>query len=170
MKRILLIYIALLFFSNANAQTELKLNPIGSLFGAPKFAIELGVEEFVGIEGSLFLNLNENWILYENVVFEVQPSIKYYFAPKKGMDGWNTAAYFKLRKNIENEDYNGLSKSSTNFSIGFFVGHKWISKHNIIFEVNGGLGRILSEKSNLAIDYVGVLSIGYRFNSKKPKK
>lgn len=174
--------------STALAQFELKVNPVGALFSHPDISMEYRVAKSFGIEGMLFMNSRLYRILegdYRNKRgFGMRMSGKYYFDSDSNIERWYTGIYSKYFKG-EGSGYSDISFSekvkSTRFSIGFLFGYKWVSKHNILFEMNAGIGRAflanldysdgtsrnLSDDSSLRADFVGTISIGYRFGKKK---
>lgn len=136
---------SLFFVNTANAQLELKTNPFLFAFGPVTMAAEVGVNRNVGVELASYFDPADNYIVYLNG--------KYYLNERKGIDGFHIGAF----TGVANEE----------FGLGFLLGYKWTSRHNIVFELGGGLGRTLSvwDEDNI-LPYLR-LDVGYRFQFKK---
>lgn len=177
-------FLGLVLTTTASAQFELKTNPIGMLFSRPELAIEYGVGPSFGLEGTLLLNLGKYQIDGSNYDLDKSTNMilrgKYYLKPDAGIDRWYTGVYTKYQKGkgkaFDSSNYRQDIKTSR-FAIGFLLGYKWVSKHNVAFELNAGLGRIImanvhysdvrgtkqDETGTLKLDGIGTITIGYRF-------
>jgi hypothetical protein len=128
------------FLSPLSAQTDLKISPVALLFERLAFSAEFGVGR-----GDDF-GLDVDLIIYSGPI-SYNVSGKYYFQPKRGLDGFHIGAF---AGNLGDED---------SFGLGFLAGFKAVSLKRVVFEVGLGVGR--SFISYGAIGY-GKLHVGYR--------
>lgn len=195
MKKLLTLVIAILAFSTAWSQTDVKINPIGALFGSPDISAEFAINESTGIEpfiGVTFRNYAITDVTYKSNGFGLGAIGKYYFNPEKGMDKFWTGLYLRGGNSTSTGTFNGTAEEVGNarVALGFAAGYKWVSSRNIVFELGIGIGRAfynkytnktagsidLSKFPIANIDGLGRLQVGYRFGStgstasKKKKK
>jgi hypothetical protein len=182
MKAKILLSLAIFCMSRLStyAQTDVKINPIGALFGSPDISAEFGVNESVGIEPLLGISFGSVTVLdekFKSSGFRVGAIGKYYFNPDKGTDKFWAGLY--LRGGGSTSKTSGSTNesfSNRRMSAGLALGYKWVSRKNIVFELGFGAGRALINKFevesgsvNLAevpllnIDILGRISVGYRF-------
>ena len=164
----LTVLIFLLFFSSElNAQNiskndsivpkqEVKLD-IFQLIVLP--GIEIAYERFIdnysswGVNGFINFDFDGSQAYrYEN--FEISPFYRFYFNRKKTPNaGFFVQPFLSLIQgnyNTYNYDYNyDYSTGERNFfglSAGALIGKKWVNQKNYIFEINGGIGRLITKE------------------------
>lgn len=180
---------AFVMITSASAQFEIKLNPIGAIFSSPDVSVEYGVVPSFGVEGTMSLdfgNYSIGEVKYKNRGFGLRFSGKYYFSPDSSIDRWYAGVYTKFRKGKATiSDETGTTGpedeiKSTRLAVGILFGHKWVTKHNLVFELNAGFGRAFvanfkyGDDSEVSLsdfpfanwDFVGTFAIGYRFGDK----
>jgi len=174
------------FTFSSQAQIDLKINPLGLLFGSPDLAGEYLVSEDLGVElsaGVLFgkvltSDLNKSG-------YTIRLSGKYYFNPEDGCDKFYAGIYLGPRSRKTTGDlvdlgtggsYEPGAKISA-FAGGISAGYKWVSDSGVVFELGAGLGRAFGDKityndsnnpesiNGLGIDGFGILSVGYRIGT-----
>jgi len=192
-KFILTICMISAFMFTSQAQIDLKINPIGLLFGSPDLSGEYVVNENIGVElsaGILFGKVIGSGIFggegLDKSGYRIRASGKYYFSPDDGADGFFAGLYLGPRSRPTTgepvDTGNGTSyepgAKTSAFSLGVLIGYKWVSEKGIIFEIDGGLGRGLGNKitlndldnptevRGLGLDGVLVMSVGYRFGER----
>ncbi len=168
------------FAQTSQAQIEVKINPIGALFSAPDLGVEYIVNESFGVELNLAFNFNKFTVdgtEFRNTGFGTRLSGKYYFSPDDGGDRWYAGVYTKFRRGNGSADNSTDEVTSTRLAVGILFGHKWVTKHNLVFEINVGFGRAFISKWEysdgeevntndiplLNWDVVGTFAVGYRF-------
>ncbi len=200
MKKLLLLSCLCMFLTSAQAQVELKINPLGILFSSPDLAAEYLVNDNLGVELSLGLvygntlgsGLIDDSFKIKKSGYRVRLSGKYYFSPEDGCDKFYAGMYLGPRSTKFSGDstvwgYDPGYKLS-GFAIGLLVGYKWVADSGLVFEIGAGGGRALGEKftfndgsldesgfDGFGVDFVGTLAVGYRFGdtgggSKKKKR
>lgn len=172
-------------FTQTQAQVDVKINPIGALFGNPDLSTEFGLSENFGLEGGLLITNRKHSFLnteYKRTGFGLFAAGKYYFNPEDGFDGFGVGMYSKFRSfNSETTDASITDNnySRTRFAVGMLITWKWVGDNGISFGLDLGGGRAFVENIEfnnpetttiteddvpaLAIDAVMRLSIGYRF-------
>ena len=178
----LTIAFCLLGLLGANAQTELKINPLGLLFGSPDISAEFGLsnsaslEPFIGFTSRKRSLGVDDW-KYSAVNAGV--SFKYFFNPRMGIDRFYAGIY--TRFNTGKWKYDVDEVTSQRLSLGLLIGQKWVSKKNIVFELALGVGRAfvntIEDGSSgedygdllFDLDVMGRLAVGYRFGGSKDK-
>lgn len=179
MKKLLTLVVTILSLSSVFAQTEIKINPVGAIFGSPDVSVEFAVNEDVGIEpfiGVNFTKLTVDNTTYKSSGFGYGAIGKYYFSPEKGIDKFYAGLYLRGGSSKFTSSSSNDNFSSTRLGLGLSLGYKWVSRKNVVFEIGGGLGRKLVGKySNasgnvntadiplLNIDGYLKFSVGYRF-------
>jgi|SRR5699024_1087735 len=161
----------------AYSQTDVSVNPIGLLFRSIDASIEQSLSESFGLEGSANFNFNSYNVLGDELNsngFGIRALGKYYFKPEKGTDKFHIGPYARVGYNSIN--FSKDKVGNFRFAIGFYVGYKWVSQKNIIFEIGLGIGRAFINKyssddssfnindwPDFNVDGTGKLAIGYRF-------
>lgn len=144
MKHLLL---TLCFFSllhNANAQFEIKSNPVALLFEVGVLSLEYsnlrdwgGQLDLYGFEGFGFATF----------------SGKYYLNPKYGADRFHVGGFL-----------GSVFEEDGGVGIGFLTGYKVMSSKRFIFEAGLGVGRLFAgDNDDFEIFPYFNLNIGYRF-------
>ncbi len=182
MKKIIVLSLFCVLTFKIQAQTELKINPLGLLFSSPDLSVEFAAAENIGVEpflGVSFLKLTVDGDGYKSNGFNYGVNGKYYFNPDKGIDKFYAGIYMRGG----NSKYTGQgSNSGDSFSrnyvgLGLSLGYKWVSRQNIVFDVGAGIGRKLVNKytdassSNVDLSGITILNldgffrfgVGYRF-------
>lgn len=171
MKKLFFAALFALFTQAAWAQTEIKINPVGLLFQDYSLSAEFGVNPNFGIEPVIGFwnpaNL-ENDASYK--AFRTRLIGKYYFNPDKGIDKFNVGGYVNFVNGRLSDGRE--STNATRIALGLYMGQKWVSKGNFVFELGLGLGRNLiysvadedlSDIPILNFDIFARISIGLRF-------
>lgn len=179
--------LALLFAAGlagvANAQVDVSINPVGILFSSIDLSAESGFGTDFGIEAAVGYDF-QNWkfddVKYRNNAFSTRLIGKYYFNPRDGRDRFHVGPYVRFSHGtatVSDENNSAEDVVNTKLAIGFYVGQKWVSRKNVIFELGLGMGRKLlrtyeyedGTKAStddiplLNFDIFGRFSIGYRF-------
>jgi Protein of unknown function (DUF3575) len=166
----------------AQAQTDVKINPIGIVFSSASITAEHALKHNLGIEGT-FGGIYQNFKIfnegYYNYGINGRAQIKYYFDDKsqRNIDGFWSAFYLcGLNKRT-----NGILSSSSDVYVsrlgfGFSGGYKYVNKQNILIEFSTGVGSIVMNTNKNAsgvnvpnnslpypIEFFGSFKIGYRF-------
>ncbi len=181
MKKIFLSFIAVLAFTTAWSQTDLKINPIGFLFGSPDVSAEFGISESMGVEpfvGVTYSNFKIGEATLKSNGFRLGGVGKYYFSPEKGLDKFWAGVYLRGGTSTSTGTVNGKAEETSNarVALGLGLGYKWVSSKNIVFELGFGAGRALLNKYTvksgsadlsqypiLNIDLLTRIQVGYRF-------
>jgi hypothetical protein len=182
MKKNLLFMLFLALTLTCQAQTEVKINPLGLLFSSPDLSAEFAVSENLGIEPSIgisFLNLTVDNSGFTSNGLSYGVNGKYYFNPEKGIDKFYSGIYVRGGSSkYTGKGTNSNSSFSRSFAaLGLSFGYKWVSKQNIVFDLGLGIGRKLSDKFTnessasvntksipiLNIDGFLRFGVGYRF-------
>ncbi len=179
MKHLTLVVLALFLSVSAYSQVELKVNPIGLLFGSYNLLAEFPASESFGIEGKVgYFSRNEDFSSEEWTygAFNLEAAGKYYFNPREGFDRFYVGPYVKFNTgNWEIKDGNSTeSSNSTRVSLGLLFGQKWVGRNGLVFEIGLGAGRALVNTIDnndldgllFDLDLTGRLAIGYRFGGK----
>lgn len=149
MKKLLFSLFMMGFAFTANAQFELKLNPVAALFEVGLVSLEIsnlndagGQLDIIAADGGAF----------------VYGAGKYYLNPKYGADRFGIGAFIGA----------GISEGSdSGFGLGFLGTYKVVSKQRIVFEIALGLGRDFTGDIEV-LPYFN-LNVGYRFLNQKNK-
>lgn len=180
-KRLFTLVAALFMATSMFAQFEVKVNPIGLLFGGISASGEYILNDNMGVEVSARLSSNKLTITTEETKltgFGIGAAYKYYFSPDDGADKFYANLYAR---------YGGLSGKYTGsisaaeekatyskVAVGFGIGYKWLADSGLLFELGFGAGRNLaqtwsySDNTNYSapqwgLDLTGKLAIGWRF-------
>jgi len=188
MKKLHLLGLALCFLFvsfSANAQFEVKINPIGALFQSPDVSVEYIVNDDFGVEGKLGFAWSNNDVLGSEVRsngLSLAVLGKYYFGPQEGADRFYTGMYGKFRtNNSSSNDVGVLSYNNTRLALGVVFGYKWVGDNGIVLDINLGLGRALVNNFKFDdpndeiyedalslgnFDAISTIALGYRFPGK----
>ncbi len=177
---------ALVFGSTIFAQVEVKLNPIGLLWGGVTASGEVILSENMGAELTLGL-ANTNLTIFtgdntKTTGFKGTGAFKYYFSPIDGGDGFYAGAYVKYRLLSGKYDSSFTNQSESidwnKLAVGLLTGYKWVADSGLLFEISGGFGRTFvnnistteddesydfSDIPFFNFDLVGRFAVGYRF-------
>jgi len=146
-----------LFFFSANAQIEVKVNPIGILFGTPDISAEYIVSDNFGVELRIPFNFNtRTQAAFDLTTGELTDneiktagigailSARYYFNPDYGADKFYAGGYLKFKtgtgKNSIDTDFDYRDRR---VAVGALLGYKWLSAKGISFDFTVGGGRAL---------------------------
>jgi Protein of unknown function (DUF3575) len=189
MKKNILLIAAVISFSALKAQSEIKINPIYTIFLGPEVAAEFGITKRISIEPAIFLILyplktdpngfttNTDSRLAKG--FQANLNAKYYIKPSKGLDRYYVGIYTRGG----HEEFDVINPTDTytldHMSLGFSFGYKWVFNNNFILALDSGFGRKLvrnysnltygkTDPNYIAVDLDGFFrfSIGYRFGKK----
>ena len=181
MKFAKLVAVASLFIvSRLSAQTEVKINPLGLLFGSPDVSAEFRLNDNMGLEP--FIGYTSRKFAAGAVrisAVNAGGSFKYYFNPQKGFDRFYAGAYTRFNAGNAEETETGTQAGYTRVSLGFQIGQKWVSKQNVVFELAFGVGRAFVNNLedpdgaitdfNFDLDLMGRFAVGYRFGGSSKK-
>ena len=183
MKKKLLSTIAVaLFFATATfAQIEVKVNPVGLLFGGVCISGEYILSDNMGVELT-------GRLASRNLAFTTEDSkltgfgstaaFKYYFSPDVGGDKFYAGVYARYAglKGKYTGDLSQKEETVTwnKFALGINAGYKWVADSGLLFEVGTGIGRNLSSEwtysdgdesydFNFPLDFTFRISVGWRF-------
>ncbi|MEL6720278.1 MAG: DUF3575 domain-containing protein [Bacteroidota bacterium] len=181
MRNALILLVCLLASTATFAQVDVKINPISTIFGSPDLSVEFAPAEKFGVElsagpnfGSLTLEENKlNRRGFTGILVG-----KYYLNEDMGNDNLSIGLYAKGKMINFTADGDDLDEASRRkIALGFAVGQKWVSKNNIIFSIDGGIGRNISNviegEEEASFDLAQLpffnldgffrMSVGYRF-------
>ena len=144
-----LIFPILFIFSLSLKSQEVSVNPFALLFEGFIFGADYNINDDFGIGADLAFGQGLG-LFYVNG--------KHYFNPKKGNDRWMLGSFIGGAGEFGGGDGGA--------GLGFFVGYKWISRRNIVFELAGGAGRDFSGDIGFLPYYK--FNVGYRFKKKDP--
>ncbi len=185
MKKLVLLVVAIATMGIAQAQMEVKINPLGALFGKPDVSGEYIVSDTFGVEltvGTAFGSVAGVSIdgaeKPKQSGFGVKLAGKYYFNPDQGGDGWYGGLYLRQesRKIKYEAAFEGSDYKSSIFAGGIEFGKKWAFDSGFLIEAATGIGRPFTEKREflnddvdfgtfeIGIDFIAKFAIGYRFN------
>lgn len=154
------------------AQVDLGTSPISTIiFGRLNVGAEVAVTNNIGLQGSLLYStgniLGNTDDEYKGIGYEA--FLKYYMLDDADNDKFFIGIY---SRNIGTSNRNA-------FRYGFNMGYKVVSKQNVFFEMNSGLGlAIIKEYNTPALntsidtdnltlpDFYIKASVGYRIGSK----
>src|SRR5262245_20137842 len=136
MQKFTFLFFALFALTNyGNAQVDVQINPIGALFSSIDLSVEVPVSQAFGIDGALgydFQNFKFDDIEYKNNAVGFRAIGKYYFNPQNGTDRWNVGAYLRFSNGTssvkDDSDPDREDVKNTKLAIGFYAGHKWVSR------------------------------------------
>ena len=165
MKKFIVLSLFCAFIFKIQAQTELKINPLGLLFSSPDLSVEFAVAENIGIEpfiGVSFLKLTVDGDGYKSNGIGYGVNGKYYFSPDKGIDKFYAGIYMRggNSKYTGQGSNSGDSFSRNYFGVGLSLGYKLVSRQNIVFDIGIGIGRkFLNKYSNASSSSVDISTI-----------
>jgi hypothetical protein len=185
MRNLLVILVLSCTALTSQAQVDLKINPIGTIFGSPDLSAEFAANEQFGIElvvGPVANSFNLTNVDFKRRGFVGYIAGKYYINPDRGMDNLSIGVYAKNRfvnYNAEVEEEVDENFQRNKIALGFLVSQKWVSDNNLVFGIDAGLGRTISNRYKydnenqssvdlaalpfLNFDGILRLSVGYRF-------
>ncbi len=184
MKTKLLTFLFACFLTTAYAQIDLKINPIGALFGSPDITADFVLSDQFSVEGGIGVDFGKfkiNDFEYKRSGFSLLAVGKHYFNPNLGADKFGIGVYTRYRNfgNSLTDGGNADDYNRTKFAVGFQVGWKKVSDSGFIFEFDMGGGRafvdtVKFDNENSSIDRDDVpllnfdalirLAIGYRIS------
>lgn len=187
-------YVAILAFlmvgaASVSAQVEVKLNPVGLLFGSVSGSAELllGEQGSIGIEGIGGYKFPMEGSLISETVgestgFEVSALAKLYFNPDRGGDGYYFFPYIQyssLNLDFNEDPYGDVEIAYTAFGAGIGGGWKFVGEPGLLVDIGAGIGRNFTETYDvdnasyeeeedetgffLPFNFLVRASIGYRF-------
>ena len=135
----------------ATAQVDAKLNLGSALTGGLNAAVEfpLGEQSSLALGAaysSLGLTVNDDDYRYRNA--RLVPEYRYYFAPRRGQDGFFAGSYGKLGRLRSTDRSNDRSVTAVRTALGVLAGHKWAYDSGFVLELNAGLGGAASFGGN----------------------
>jgi len=173
MKIFKLLFLCLFISTATFAQNEIKVNPIGILFGDLSALYEKGLGENSGVEVFAGFGTDKQdvgTVEWKQTAFNLGGAYKYYFNPDMGFDKFYVGPYARFQSGKWKLD--DESSNSSRFAVGLLGGYKWVSEKGILFELGFGVGRAFVNKiddntfglaSVTDLDFTGRLAVGYRF-------
>jgi Protein of unknown function (DUF3575) len=172
------------------AQVDLKIGPLGPIFGTLNVRSEFGLSDNFGLEATVGAGWNTLTINDEpelrNRVLRLGLNGRYYLNPSElGQDKFYLGMYSRYSRGSANTTDQALNDSynTDRFSIGFLTGIKFFARDDrFLFDFNLGIGRAfvyrfesigdsdpidLSGVPLLNLDIPFSIMIGYRFGGKK---
>lgn len=147
---LLLIVVLGLGFQASAQQFEIKTNPLFLL-----------IPEATALPVSAELVVNESWGAEVDLLISSFAvgylSAKHYFNPKQGADRFYIGAF------VGGIAFDGDATAG----FGFFLGQKWLSQRNVVFDLGIGIGRGFGE---IPVLPYAKAHVGYRFGANKSKK
>lgn len=173
-------------FASAQAQFDLKINPLGLLFSNFTVAGEIGLnqEKNLGLEVTAGVGFNKFTVTVDDVedeyrtsTFRTGANVRYYFNPDKGLDKFYTGLYGRYAGGKWSAEDSNEELTSNRFALGFLFGTKIVSgNERFVFDFGIGFGRALVYKVEgdgevvnlddiplLNWDIPAYISLGYRF-------
>lgn len=163
---------------------DVKLNPMGFIGKKLTGAVEFGATNNIGIEatgGYDWSSFKFDGERYNIGTYKVGGNGRYYFNPKKGLDGFYAGVYGRYAGGKWTRESDGGLFDSKRFAAGFHLGGKVVaSNERLIFDFGIGFGRAfvfevsdpkgestvnLSNFPLINWDIPIHLSVGYRFGS-----
>ncbi len=189
MKTKLLSFLFACFFVTSYAQIDLKINPIGALFGSPDVSADFILSDKFSVEGGLGINSGSVTVggdSFKRSGFGVFAVGKHYFNPDLGGDKFGVGVYTRFRNINSSFDGEGVNNNDdftrTKLALGLQVGWKRVSESGFIFELDLGGGRALVNNIKFDSDSPGItqddiptfdvdvlvrIAIGYRLSGNK---
>ena len=179
-KKILTLVSFMVFATYGFSQIEVKINPIGLLFGQIPLSAEYIINDNMGAEitaGYYFKSFGDFTETTNSSGFVTNVLFKYYFKPEDGGDKFYVFPYYRYVSrswtftDVTLGEINGTYKSS---GIGFGAGYKIVAESGLLFDFGLGVGKNFSSKYSysdptyendisIPINILGRISIGYRF-------
>lgn len=175
MRKLLFLFCGLILTTTLSAQLEVKVNPLGLLFGNFNALVEKGINDNFGVEGQIGLVLRNSDAFgndFNYNAFNIGAAGKYYFNPREGWDRFYVGGYARFNTGTWKQDgSNDDGFSNTRLALGLLVGQKWVSQGGFVFELGAGVGRaILNDIGDedfdillFDVDFLLRLAVGYRF-------
>ena len=181
MKRLLVIVFLSVFafgYSQDEKQVDFKKNEIkGNALLLVAGALEVTYERLINEESAVGVSL---FVPYDNDIntnFSLSPYYRFYFGQKPAagffvegfgmLNSYTQENYYYAYKDFP--PYNTIQTITkdtiSDFTLGFGLGGKWVTKRGFVFEINGGVGRNLFNSSDTDNEFVGRggITLGYRF-------
>ncbi len=156
--------------NNVQRTNEIKLNALFLILGGFEVGYEYLLNDESGLGVSVFLPISDD--ASDTIKYYVSPYYRFYFGNKyaggffvEGFGMLNNAERYYEKFN-SNDEYMGSGyKFVTDFALGIGVGGKWVSKRNVTFELNFGIGRNLFNSNDYDESIIGKggFTLGYRF-------
>lgn len=177
-----LMSIALMAYTmNLSAQAEVKIAPFSLLFAKNiKIGAEVGIKDNIGLDADILYSFDSPLSFVDEDInghgFGVRVFGKYYFNPRKGVDGFFAGPYVRW-KNLKGDNIAGTTFTSHRVAGGLFFGYKLVADSGLLFEIGLGAGRKFVNVTKddtgteiadslfdlINIDFPGRIAIGYRF-------
>jgi hypothetical protein len=153
-------------------KNELKGNALFLVLGAVEVTYERLLNEESGVGVSFFVpfdNINPNFSLtpYYRFYFGKKPAAGFFVEGFGMLNSYTYKYYYYAYEDFP--PYTTIEtvtkENITDFSLGFGLGGKWVTKRGFIFEINGGVGRNLFNSKDADYEIVGRggITLGYRF-------
>lgn len=158
--------------TTANAQLDVKIDPVDIALRNPKVSVEYVVNRNVGVELVGGFRHGEalfgGWLTKRELHkgYTLRAVGKYYFKPVSKADGIYAAFYAGQKKHTTYSANDSIKPETTEgFTSGLMLGYKQIFDQKFLFEVAGGLGRNFgySQSHEKGNDVFGRVTVGYRF-------
>lgn len=184
MKKLVVLALFLSTAFAASAQFELKINPIGTLFGRPDLSAEIGLPSNFGLEvgaGTFFGTNNVADIEFRRSGFTGFAAGKYYFSDKdhKGFTAGLYTDFRNIKREATDNQFENDNYTRRALGVGLLIGVKAVGESGFLFETDLGLGRNFvnrlefADEDNATINLTDIpfvnlnflfrVAIGYRF-------
>jgi len=161
---------------------EVKVNPIGLIFGTIPVSAEYVLNENMGVELTAEYNYNKGSYFDGTTKASgivVAGLYKYYFKPHDGGDGFYAFPYLRYANRkftFDDTTYGEVTATYTAFGAGFGLGYKWVAESGLLIDFGAGVGKNFngsfsysdpnySSTDDVTIPINGIfrISLGYRF-------
>lgn len=132
-------------FTAAQAQFEIKTNPIALIFEVFPVSLEYNINADWGAEIDALATRGGGFVYFSG---------KYYLEPRYGADRFNFGMFAGFLG----------GEGDVGAGIGFLAGYKIVSKKNILLEIALGVGRDFT--GDIGVLPYGKFHVGYRFGKK----
>lgn len=167
------------FLTNAQAQIDVTVNPIGLLFSNLSASADFVLAENFSVEGQIGVGFgNDDAFGLDYFNLPITAFGKYYFNPDEDADKFYADVFLRfIARNYTADDANTTVAEyrQTRIGGGFGVGYKVVGDGGFVFDIGFGVGRAFVDNTSYEsggdrvevdwpdIMFAGKLAIGYRF-------
>lgn len=180
--KINLVLFLLASFTVAQAQVDIKVNPVGLIFSRAILSAEFAIKDNIGIEaqgGVAWPSFSVNDEKFKSNTVRYGVNGRYYFSPDKGIDRFYAGIYTRFVNGEMTSTVDDGRVKRNRASGGILLGYKVVARNErLVFDFGLGLGRVFTNKYTpnsegqealdlsdipfLNIDAPLFLTIGYR--------
>ncbi len=182
-KKFMILGAFMMFATMGFSQFEVKVNPIGLLWGNMDLSGEYILNDNMGAEAEFAYYFKQDDLFGASVTSSKSSrfvgilSYKYYFKPEDGGDKFYAFPYFRYKSSKFSITDNAVDYdiSYTALGVGFGFGYKWVATSGLLFDLGVGAGKNFGGGWNWdgystgidipvwPVNFISRLSIGYRF-------